>query len=176
MKITCSALKFLRGFPVVILIMVLVNSISTYGQEISTSDQEIKSAKHNATEAFNYAEKVRSTEVFSDAKSYIQILLSAAKEAKTATVNAEKLLIEQEKQISNSTNKELIENIKDQREEMNRAVEEATILYNFAEKAANANDLETLHHCSWEISKASKRIIKQAEATQRYASSSDTKK
>lgn len=150
--------------------MTLVSSYSLYGQINRQSDQEINSASIGAAQTHNYANKAHQIENFVDAKSYMQQVLSTAKETKTAIINAEKLLIEQEKQISNSENKDLIENIKDQREEITKAIEEATIACDYAEKASQATDLETLHNYTWEISKASSKVMRQIEATQRYSS------
>lgn len=176
MKIIYSTLKILKSLSIVIIMIMIANSISAYGQGINSSDQEIKIASHSASEAYNYALQAHTSDMLTDVKSYMQIVLSASAETKTATMNAERLLIEKEKQANNSGNAEIIENLKDQREEMTKAIEEAKIAYDYALRASKANDLETLHECAWEISKASKKVLRQTEAAQRYSSYIDTNK
>ncbi|MBA3706932.1 MAG: hypothetical protein H0W84_13835 [Bacteroidetes bacterium] len=58
---------------------------------------------------------------------------------------------------------------------MVKAMEEASIAYDFAEKASQAADLETLHKHVWVVSKASKKVVRQIESTQRYCSLMNTK-
>ncbi|MGQ0829036.1 MAG: hypothetical protein ACT4ON_11665 [Bacteroidota bacterium] len=166
----------INHFALIAIIMLLICSPGLFGQGNRQSDREINLANVSATQVSDYTDKTRQTEIFSEAKSYMQKVVVAAKETKIAAANAEKLLIEQEKQISNSGDKVLIENIKDQREEITLALQEATLALDWSEKAAQANDLEKLHTYAWDILKASKKIIKQLEAAQQYSSITTQKK
>ncbi len=152
--------------------MLLFCSTIGYSQTDNTlSVTQIKAIERNATEALSYLEQAAKTAFVADARIQLQNSAKAAKEAEMATAKVFQLLVEKERTVSNSGDKVLIENIKDQREEMDRAVKESKLVCLYIEKALESKDFESMHENAVDASKSTKKVIKLLAATLQFASS-----